>query len=370
MEPTHDTPRIVIVSKANPRPCGAPGINALDVFRGPPARFFLGYPIYREEISGASDKPMSHRLINPRTRPKEWGATRSNDAMYKSRGYAYTRTRIELVQDVLDKGGEAIAVIPRPRDDTVHVGRISRPLEVFDDDRTRTLLRDTLKTPEHKDFESYLADVSLGWPVDGGYSEVPLSRLPAWLYHQIMKDRRHVHIPRSHPVDPNEEPFDVFDQLLRGEAQDPENWTLNPATVGRRLVGALNPYSLENLVVSLLQLEHPEDSWRQTGGVGDAGVDGIGVRGDGGPSGLLQVKFAAHSPPPEAEREERHYVAVLLQQGMYTDWTRTVPGRKFEPWRKWEKNPNHLGYEWIVSRFLEHRRYLPLAGALRVGRPK
>ena len=87
--------------------------------------------------------------------------------------------------------------------------------------------------------------------------------------------------------------------------------------IRQRLLEFLNPSSLEHLVVSLLQLEHPEEIWRQTGGPGEGRLDGIGNTESGETVGLLQVKFRAHDPVSRfGDRVDdtgvRRYVAILL----------------------------------------------------------
>ena len=48
-------------------------------------------------------------------------------------------------------------------------------------------------------------------------------------------------------------------------------WTLDIEEIKRRLAEDLTPTSFEHLVVSLLQLEHPTETWQYTGGPGDGG---------------------------------------------------------------------------------------------------
>ena len=105
-------------------------------------------------------------------------------------------------------------------------------------------------------------------------------------------------------------------------------WSLEPEEVKRHpfppfiqcLVDTLsNPCAFENLVVALLQLEHPDDSWHHTGGPGDGGIDGFGCNEAGEIVGLMQAKYYADSAPElgslsQADRKIRRYAAVLIPE--------------------------------------------------------
>ena len=119
----------------------------------------------------------------------------------------------------------------------------------------------------------------------------------------------------------------------------------------------LNPYSLENLVVSLLQLKHPDELWRHTGGLGDGGIDGVETNREGGTVGLLQVKFSADWAPEfrssPGTGHIRRYVAVLLPES--------------PPWP--DDGAVHLTLDWIARKVQEDWKRIPLALTVRVGRP-
>ena len=181
--------------------------------------------------------------------------------------------------------------------------------------------------------------------------------------------REAVKVLRDHPLNPEVTAYDVLDRLLKAcadtgraacteeccTATEPMQWTIDPCEIKMRLVDYLNPSSLEILVVSLLQLEHPKEVWQHTGGPGDGGIDGFGHDGAGDTVGLLQVKFAAERPiafdkPPE-DHGIQLYVAVVLPE--------------HPRWRN--DGAKHLDLDWIGRKVLKHWERLPQALAMRVG---
>ena len=112
---------------------------------------------------------------------------------------------------------------------------------------------------------------------------------------------------KDHPINSNEvSAYQVLSQILDGRSIIQTWWTLEPDEIKRRLVDTLNPSAFEHLVVSLLQLENPNEIWHQTGGAGDGGVDGIGSNEDGQIVGLMQAKLTARSAP-----ELRAYTKIM-----------------------------------------------------------
>ena len=117
-----------------------------------------------------------------------------------------------------------------------------------------------------------------------------------------------------------------------------------------------NPCAFENLVVALLQIEHPDETWHHTGGPGDGGIDGFGCNEAGEIVGLMQAKYYANSAPElgslsQAGRKIKRYAAVFL------------PEDPIEP----SDGTHLLNLDWIVHAFCRHWRHLPLAVTLRVG---
>ena len=96
--------------------------------------------------------------------------------------------------------------------------------------------------------------------------------------------REAIKVLRDHPLDPRVTTYQFLDRLLKACADTtraacaekhckarhhraiapPMQWTLELEEIKKRLVDFLNPSSLENLVVSSLQLKHPEVVWQHT----------------------------------------------------------------------------------------------------------
>ena len=111
------------------------------------------------------------------------------------------------------------------------------------------------------------------------------------------------------------------------------------------------------MVVSLLQLEHPNEIWYQTGGPGDGGIDGLGSNEEDEVVELLQAKLRAWSVPQlvdlgHSDRRIERYAAVLVLEG---------------PNRRTDDRTKLLDLAWVAEAVRRHRCFLPQALAMRVG---
>lgn len=337
---------IVLVSKAKPQDC-----DALRIFKDA-RRMFLGYPLCTESYDSEA---LGTCLVNPLTCPDEqWCEAVKGES--NRRMHSRYRNVIREVEQERENG--AIAMVPRPSDGVVHVGWIIGPFEIVNAPpwgKDYLELRERNGVYGDDETHHHVADVAQGWPVDE-YRRINLSSLPGWLRRATMR-RDAVQVLPSHPLDPAVTAYAVLAQILSGETTPPLEWTLGLEAIKRRLVNVLNPYSLENLVVSLLQLENQDEIWRHTGGPGDGGIDGVGSYPEGATVGLLQVKFSADPAPAFAATSAiepvPRYVAVLLPE--FTSWS--------------DDGAVHLGLDWIARRVQEHWKRLPLAMTMRVGAP-
>jgi len=337
---------IVLVSKARPQKC-----DALPVFRQA-RRIFLGYPLC---LGSYDPKALRRCLVNPLTCPDEQWHQAVEQYGYWKRMLSRYRNIIHEVERERESG--ALAMIPRPSEGAAYVARITGPFEIVD---APSWGQDLLNLRRRMGLDCddaeyhYVTDVAQGWPLDA-YRRIDLWSLPGWLRRTTM-GREAVRVLPPHPLDQTVTAYAVLDRILKGEATRPPEWTLELEEIRRRLVDVLNPYSFENLVVSLLQLEYPGEIWRHTGGPGDDGVDGVGSNREGETVGLLQVKFSADRAPefPSVSGNEhvRRYVAVLLP-----------PSPRYPV-----DGAAHLNLDWVARGVQEHWERLPLARTMRVGR--
>ena len=347
---------IAFLSRAKPQGC-----DALEIFLEN-SRVFLGYPLPRPEAE-YNPEALCTWMVNPAICTEdEWdaayGAYEHNSQMHTT-----TRNLIREVETAYNNDG-AIVVIPRQQMGCVFVGRISHPFEIVCSPNWGARYLEVrgqrgLNVDDQK--QQHIADVAQGWQVtDGhgqeGYRRVDLARLPGWLQSNLF-GRTAIQRIKGHPLDQDISAYSVLQQILADQPMPQSNWTLDLNEIGRRLVESLNPSSLEHLVVSLLQLEYPCESWRQIGGPGDGGVDGIGSNEIGETVGLLQVKYRSANEIGEfgdqaGNDDIRRYLAILL------------PHNPPPP-----PNPEItlLNHEWIVRAIQRHWRDLPQALSMRVG---
>ena len=264
----------------------------------------------------------------------------------------HTQNR-NLVQQVT-RG--SIVVIPRLCKGVVHVARITGEYHIVDAPdwaEDYLALRNEQGLDANDAKKRHIADVAQGWTVDE-YRRVDFTRIPGWI-RRTMLGRRAYAVSGSHPVDPGVTAHAVLEGIFGGEHR-PLSWTLDLDDIKRRLVDTLFPSAFENLAVSLLQLEHPDEMWHQVGGPGDGGVDGVGRDKAGNLAGLMQAKlYAQHAPGfPAAGPHNpgvRLYSAVLVLE--HPD----PPGG----------GVHLLDLDWIARAVQRHWRFLPQARTMRIG---
>ena len=330
---------IAFQCRARPQDC-----DALEVFQET-GRAFIGWPLYRQDME-YDPEALSACLVDPTCPDEEWEehiAGRGNRNFTKNRNFVGRVTE------------ESIVVIPRPSQGAAYVGRIAGKFEIVNAPPWGQSYLDLRRKQglNVDDLNWHVADVAQGWPVDG-YHRVDLSRMPGWLRRSLLGRSTYNELP-PHPLDGNVTAHGVLDQILEGAAPSQVDWTLDPDEIKRRLVDRLNnPCAFENLVVALLQLEHPDEVWDHTGGPGDGGIDGIGSNAAGDVVAVMQAKYYAATAPGLGEFRERPlrcYAAVLLPP-----------------------NPNRptdgtcvLDLDWIARAVSRYWRRLPIARTLRVG---
>ena len=339
---------ITFYCRAKPQKC-----DALEIFNHA-GRVFIGWPLLHKKET-YNPQGLRTCLVDPTCPDDEW--TKQINGHKKTKPFTQNRNFIRKVERHRVEGG-AIVVIPRPNKGAAYLARINGPFEIVDAPPWGNEYLDLRRRRELNTDDGYhIADVAQGWPVDE-YRRVELSRIPGWMRRSLFGRSTYGGFDAHHPLDEDVTSYDVLDQILNGSPPVCLSWTLEPDEIKKRLVDTLNnPSAFENLVVSLLQLEHPDKMWHHTGGSGDGGIDGFGSNEVGAVVGLMQAKFRAYHAPnlgnPSGNNGERirRYTAVFLP--------------------KTPKEPSDgtclLNLEWIADAVRRHWRRLPLALSMRVG---
>ena len=322
------------------------GADAFEIFKEA-KRVFIGYPLWRHDAD-YNPHALHSCLVDPSCPDEEW----NSEVAHQKRSNRFTQNR-NLVRWITPG---SIVVIPRPEHGAVYLGLIDGDFEVVDSPSWAKaylkLRKDQGLDTDDKE-NGHVGDVAQGWPVDR-YRCVSLARVPGWLRRSMFGRSTYGYFS-DHPLDPNITAYAVFDQLLSQGKGEPLTWTLDPEEIKRRLVDTLTANAFEHLVVSLLQLEHPNEIWQQTGGPGDGGIDGLGSDETGEVVGVMQAKFSAARAPALSDlghkSKIRRYAAVLM------------PGKPVPP----NDGTELLDIDWVAEKIGQHWLRLPQALAMRIG---
>ena len=335
---------IAFYCRAKPQDC-----DAFTIFEEQ-HRVFIGYPLH--QIGVPYDPQALHTcLVDPTCPEEEWQAAEGRNG-----NHSKNRNFIRRVKEARGEG--AIVLIPRPNQGVAYLGRIIGPFEIVDAPHwgeDYLCLREQQGLDRNDERQHHIADVAQGWPVDG-YQPIALSRVPGWIRCSLFGRSTYGEF-RPHPLNEQLTAYEVLDQLLEGPQEAYGPWTLELEEIKQRLVDTLdNPSAFENLIVSLLQLEYPNEIWRHTGGPGDGGIDGLGSNEAGETVGLMQAKFRADTAPELSNLAEdgggiRRYAAIFLPENPQPPADGTIL----------------LNLAWITCAVRRHWRYLPLARTIRVG---
>ena len=321
------------------------GANAFEIFQQA-SRVFIGYPLIKEDVNFAPHALRSC-LVDP-TCPDEWECYKPSGR----KGGMYTRIRNFI--PCVTKG--SIVVIPRAEEGAIYVGRINGLFEIVNSPNWGKDYRKLRKKQKLKWKYKNIAQVAQGWPVDE-YKRFPLSVIPGWMRRSMFGRSTFGRFEDCHPLDADTTAWAVLDQILKGQYQVSASWTCDLVEIKRRLVDTMTANAFEHLVVSLLQLEHPNEIWHQTGGPGDGGIDGLGSGENSKVVGLMQAKLYDDGRQPlnlgklGRQRSLRRYAAILVQERRNPPTDGTVL----------------LDLEWIADAVRRHWQALPQACAMRVG---
>jgi len=160
---------------------------------------------------------------------------------------------------------------------------------------------------------------------------------------------------RIHPIPELDlGPFRELDAVIDQDSSRRCEPTIETDEVARRLLRDVGPGVFEHLVVALLQLEEPEDTWLHVGGSGDGGVDAIRSNSAGRVTAVLQCKWSTRTSVANFGQQTNdgllHYFATLAHPAGLT----AAAGMEL------------LDRNWIVERVIAHRKQLPWAVSMRI----
>lgn len=329
--------------------------DALEIFKTA-NMVFIGYPLLKQ---GHTYDPQALRtcLVDPTCGDNEWASAlkeKKADKGFNARAFNKNRN---FIKNQVTIG--SIVVIPRPEQGKAYLGRITEPFQIVNSPSWAKDYLELRNASADEDREySYIADVAQGWKVDE-YRDIDLSEIPGWIRHSMFGRSTYGKIRKHHPLDEEldekETSFDVLQRICAGQSVVDYQLTSELTKIKRRLIDTLTANAFESLVVSLLQLEYPDEIWQHTGGPGDGGIDGLGFNEKGKVVGLMQAKLFASSAPElgslgHDNHQIRRYAAVLVPEN--------------------PSHPSHgtelLNLDWIAEKVLKHANRLPQAIALRV----
>jgi hypothetical protein len=144
-------------------------------------------------------------------------------------------------------------------------------------------------------------------------------------------------------------------RFINGVLDPPLVYTDDLHEIERRLLTFVSPNALEHLVIALLQLERPHETWWHIGGSGDGGSDGLGYTNDWIPTGQVQCKWLfSGSHSSEVFGTPNDCMKRILVSLIYRHVVQDVQNAEF-----W-------GRDRIASLVKRHAKDLPIAKSLRV----
>jgi hypothetical protein len=312
-------------------------------------RVFIGYPAWIKNATKVRGR-LRKCIVDLRCSDEEWSTHYRKFDTKRRNHYQQNRNLVSSV-----KPG-AIVLVPRPKQGLVYAGKIKTPFELIDNppwgEKYLALRREQRLDVE--DVFSHLGDIAQSWAVDK-FIPIPFPMIPAWIRRSLFGRSTYGRISPLEEL--GRDPHPILERLMKTSARPALKWTTELDKVEERLLDGVGPNSFEHLCVHLLQLEDPKNIWMHVGGSGDGGVDGEGASSNGKVVGLLQCKWSCGEKEIELSGagyrgKMRRIVAALI----YKKLPPTRNGVEF-----WSRRH-------IASLVVKHRRSLPLATSLRIGK--
>lgn len=309
---------------------------------------FLGYPAIRKEAAKIASS--LSELVTPFNVPEnDWAAYRKSKPQNLGKSQEHRNKWCALVE------GESLLLMPRSTEGRVYIGTYTgftfHPEPLW---QVQFLDRYTRAVPKRKDRDTdlvALASVCQTLNVDK-WSPVPFVNIPAWIRAKCFGQSGAIWLHPSNEASV----VDVLKSTQDGRLARPSQYTSDIAEVASRLVEMVTPEPLEHLMVALLQLEFPEETWLQVGGAGDGGVDGVGFSPDGKVTGVLQCKWQHNGRRVDAETKAEKPIHLAYLQAPQEIWS---PSDSVVPYDRYK----------IAELVVKHAAKLPLAITLKVRSP-
>lgn len=306
---------------------------------------FLGYPAIVN--GGHGEISTLEELVVPfNASPTEWECYKREQTANSSKTQEHRNKCCELLP------GRSFLLMPRLSDGKVYIGTYTH-FAFHEEPAWQDIFWERYeaaeKKPEDRDPKlKAIASVCQTLQVDK-WTPVPFVRIPAWIRAQCFGQSGAAWIKS---IDERSVANDLGRARL-GNTILPMDNTNDTTEVAKRLLEMVTPEPFEHLMVALLQLENPEQTWLQVGGAGDGGVDGIGFLPDGTLAGVLQCKWQYDGSQIVAENlaSVPIHLAYLLGPKSFDS-----------------SNSNVISYDLlaIAKLVVKHSEGLPLATTLKV----
>ena len=306
---------------------------------------FVGYPA----ISGASvsDATTLQELVTPfNVGSQRWEAYKKRRLSNSGKHTEHRNKCLDLIQN------PTLLMMPRLANGCVYIGRFTafsfHEAPEWKDDFLKLYAQAAIKETDRDSNLVALASVCQTLDVDE-WIKVPFVNLPAWIRAKCFGQSSMMWIESAH----GQSAYDALEGARSGVSVRPIEPTSDPSEVQKRLLDMLTAEPFEHLMVALLQLQYPEQTWLQVGGPGDGGADGIGFDADGRVVGVLQCKWHYDGAVVEAEAKAEVPIHLAYLVGSRCEGTIAPKMSLYD-------------LSTVAALVIEHADRLPIASTLKV----
>ena len=256
-------------------------------------RIFIGHPFLKPDMN-YDPSNLKKCIVDLKCPENEWVRyLKLNPNSNKQKNYSQNRNFAGKI------GKGSIALIPRPSRGVIYLGKVKSDFELINsppwyDEYLKLRTKSANNQNEVIDNVEFLhaADIGQCWEVDE-FTPVPFTKFPRWILRSLFGRSTYGIIP-----DNSEKTYKAIEDILSEKSFRQREWTNDLNEIERRLREDLSPSAFEHLMVSIFQLENPNEIWWHTGGSGDGGLDGVGANLSGELTSLLQCKLRLDGKTP------------------------------------------------------------------------